>query len=106
MKRGAWSRSSSDRTSLTMPTISTSVVLSRPKPNRRPTGLLPLKKYFAIVSLMTATRGAPFASRSLNSRPPPRGGRDREPARADDELGGEARVAPAARHAAGVLLQG
>ena len=46
-----------------------SAVLSRPQPMCRPSGLSLPKKYFAIVSLMIATFGAPPASLTVNSRP-------------------------------------
>ncbi len=46
-----------------------SVVLSRPQPMWRPIGFSLPKKYFAIVSLMIATRGAPSASLIVKSRP-------------------------------------
>ena len=54
---------------MTTPTISMSVVLSRPQPKCRPSGLSVPKKYFAIVSLMMATCGAPATSLTVNSRP-------------------------------------
>ena len=46
-----------------------SALLSRPQPMWRPSGLSLPKKYFAIVSLMIATRGAPVTSLTVNSRP-------------------------------------